>query len=168
MDKNWIYLYKWYNKNNFFCISWSNDKGYTNPTTQNITGPQGPPGPLDIQIVPSLASITNPSDTTFYAVPATLTEEYSSTEKRLYDLYYYVPTGSGQSSGHFEPFNANSVIIKTKANNTTYYLTGSSVTTGDSFFYGTGVTYNKAQGADKGIGRIDGDKITTGLFYDIH
>lgn len=149
-------------------ISWSNDKGYTNPTTQNITGPQGIPGPLDIQIVESLASIVDPSDTTFYAVPATLEEEYSEIDKRLYDLYYYVLPDEEEDFGHFERFNSNSVIIKTIENNTTYYLTGGSAATGDSFFYGTGVTYSKAQGETKGIGRIDGDKITTGLFYDIH
>jgi len=149
-------------------ISWTNDKGYTNPTTQNITGPQGIPGPLDIQIVESLESITDPSDTTFYAIPAELQESYSEIDKRFHDLYYYVLPEEDEDFGHFERFNANSVIIKAKENNVTYYLTGGTDSIGDSFFYGTGVTYTKNQNETKGIGRIDGDKITTGLFYDIH
>lgn len=149
-------------------ISWTNDKGYINPQTQNITGPQGIPGPLDIQIVESLISISDPSDTTFYAVPAALTEYYSDLDQRTYDLYYYVLPEENENFGHFERFNASSIVIQTKENSITYYLTGGITTAGNSFLYGTGVTYTKAQNETKGIGRIDGDKITTGLFYDIH
>lgn len=152
-------------------ISWTNDKGYTNPQTQNITGPQGIPGPLDIQVVESLESITEPSDTTFYAVPAALEEtdlDDQNLKQRLYDLYYWVPGDGVVVLAHFEPFHSNGVYIKESTANTTYYISGHSLSLGNSFFYQTGISYTKGTSGQPGIGRIDGDKITTGLFYDIH
>lgn len=152
-------------------ISWSNDKGYVNPTTQNITGPRGIPGPLDIQVVESLESIVDPSDTTFYAVPAPLVEtdlDDQDLRQRLYDLYYWIPPQNEEDEGHFEPFNSNSIYIKQNSENSTYYIAGNTSSIGNSFFYNTGMTYTKGTNNEKGIGRIDGDKITTGLFYDIH
>ena len=152
-------------------ISWTNDKGYTNPQTQNITGPQGIPGPLDIQVVSSLESVTDPSDTTFYAVPAALEEtdlDSQNLKQRLYDLYYWVPGNGNDVLAHFEPFNSNGVYIKESVDDTTYYISGHSLSLGNSFFYKTGFSYTKGTNNEKGIGRIDGDKITTGLFYDIY
>lgn len=152
-------------------ISWTNDKGYENPTTQNITGPQGIPGPLDIQIVDSLESVTDPSDTTFYAVPAVLEEldlDNQNLRQRRYDLYYWTPGSEGEIPAHFEPFNSNGVLIKESTDNETYYIAGNTLGIGNSFFYNTGFSYTKGINGSSGIGRIDGSKITTGLFYDIH
>lgn len=124
-------------------------------------GPRGYTGSLKIYIVDVLPTTSIESDA-FYAVPVAAG---LATENKQYDLYYYIEG----DNAHWEILKSDDIKVTAKDNSTTYYVTGSLTnTTGQKQLYGTGITYTSgANASTAGTGAIDGQDITTGLYYSI-
>lgn len=155
-------------------ISWTNDKGLPNPTTVNIKGPKGDMGSVKFYYVNVLPT-TNIDESAFYVMNAA-----NPTQIKKYDEYFYINSGwekigddlsafynKTQIDSMFTNFVATKITVTAISEDTTYYLTGTDGT-GSADLYRSGFTYSKATGAARGVGEIDGEQITTGLFYSIN
>lgn len=154
-------------------ISWTNDKGLPNPQTVNIKGPKGDMGSVKFIYVAQLPT-TNIDESAFYVINAA-----SPTATKHYDEYFYINSGweklgddltafynKTQIDSMFTNFVATKIMVTAISEDTTYNLTGTDGT-GSSDLYRSGIAYTKASTAARGTGTIDGDPITTGLFYSI-
>ena len=156
-------------------ISWTNDAGKPNPEPVNIKGPKGDMGSVKILYVNELP-VSDIQYDAFYVTPAA----HPSTNKH-YDEYFYHYEDSRwevlgddltpfydktQINQMFADFVADFITIYEPAADTTYYLTGVE-NTGNKRLNKSGISYSKEEGASKGTGEIDGDTITTNLFYSI-
>lgn len=156
-------------------ISWTNNQGLDNPESVSIKGPQGDPGSVKFYIVSSLPTEDIENDA-FYIVPTT-----TPTTTKLYDMYFRVDdhwekvgddlsTYATQSyvDKALSAYIAQTIHIKASEEDETYNLLGTSLSAeGDSEISFTGISYSKAAAASKGEGSIDGETITTNLFFDI-
>ena len=153
-------------------ISWTNDKGLPNPTTVNIKGPKGDAGAVKFVYVTTLPA--SGAEDTFYVINTA-----NPTAVKKYDEYFYINSGweklgddlsafynKTQIDSMFTDFTAGMINVAATETNKTYNLTGVE-NTGSAELHRTGISYYKDATAARGIGVIDGDPITTGLFYSI-
>lgn len=103
------------------------------------------------------------------------------TSQKYFDEYFYMNNhweklgedtsgfySKGQIDAMLADYIATKITINEASADTTYYLTGAEQTEeSGSTLHETGYSYFKADGDDKGTGAIDGEQITTGLFYSI-
>ena len=165
-------------------VSWSNDRGLPNPETVNVRGPQGRAGSVKFIQVNALPQ--NPDtieDDAFYFIPADNASENRSYEKWAYingkweafeqDLDNYYTKGT--IDGLIEEIESTLNILMANED-VTYYLTGIRTRGADedAQLYNTyrnennsGVSYIKESGSSKGKAYIDGEQVTTGLFFEI-
>jgi len=154
-------------------ISWTNDKGLPNPETVNIKGPKGDMGSVKFEYVTTLPT-TDIHEDTFYVM-----NTLNPTSIKKYDEYFYINSGweklgddltafynKTEIDAMFNDFVVSSIEVAISEADKTYYLTGVE-NTGNVGLKRSGITYSRAQSAAKGTGSIDGDEITTGLFYSI-
>ena len=154
-------------------ISWTNDKGLPNPETVNIKGPKGDTGSVKFIYRQTLPT-TGIEEDAFYVIPAA-----NPTSIKTYDEYFYINSAweklgddltafynKTQIDSMYTNFVATKVLVTAASLDTTYNLTGVE-NTGSADLYRSGITYSKATGATKGIAEVDGDQITTNLFYSI-
>jgi len=155
-------------------ISWTNDKGLPNPQTVNIRGPKGEMGSVKFQYVNVLPT-TDISNDTFYVM-----DTPNPTEVKRFDEYFYINNGweklgddlSGfynktQINTMFNDFVADIVTVSISTTDTSYSLIGVE-NTGNVEMHTIGFTYQRESGKTRGVGTIDGEQITTGLFYSIN
>jgi len=155
-------------------ISWTNDKGLPNPQTVNIRGPKGEMGSVKFQYVNVLPT-TDISNDTFYVMDTS-----NPTEIKRFDEYFYINNGweklgddlSGfynktQIDTMFNDFIADIVAVSISTTDTNYNLIGVE-NTGNVEMHTVGYTYQRESGKTRGVGMIDGEQITTGLFYSIN
>lgn len=153
-------------------ISWTNDKGLPNPTVQNIKGPKGDAGAVKFVYVSTLPA--SGAEDTFYVINTS-----SPTAIKKYDEYFYINSGweklgddlsafynKTQIDSMLTDFVAMTVNIAATETDKIYNLTGVE-NTGSAEMHRTGISYQKEATAARGVGAIDGDPITTGLFYSI-
>lgn len=155
-------------------LSWTpSDPSLPPVQTVNIRGPKGETGSVKFIYVNTLP-ITDIQNDAFYITPAA-----TPTANKRYDEYYYMNNNwekmgedlSGyynktQIDGLFNNFVADLVKINNAAAGTVYYMPGVTES-GNKTMYLTGVSYQKQSGAPAGEGFVDGQTITTNLFFEI-
>lgn len=154
-------------------LSWTpSDPSLPSVQTVNIKGPQGEMGSVKFYYVNALPT-TNIENDAFYVMDAS-----SPTSYKYYDEYFYINNhwekigedlnayyNKTQIDSLFENFVAQLIKINSAAANTTYYAIGADGT-GNKSLYKTKIGYYEDSNGN-GTGTIDGNPITTGLFYSI-